>query len=85
MEEKYFLVQIQRKNEIWTKGVVVKDTLDAARQSYHAYLGAYGFGNDKTIDYVQCEVIDMSGRVRDSIVDNRIPAPEPTPEPEEEA
>lgn len=84
MEEKYFLVQIQRKNEIWTKGVVVKDTLDAARQSYHAYLGAYGFGNDKTIDYVQCEVIDMSGRVRDSIVDNRIPQPEPTPEPEEE-
>lgn len=72
MEEKYFLVQIQRKNGEYTKGVVIKNTLDAARQSYHAYLGAYGYGNDATIDYVQCMVIDMNGMVRDSIVDNRI-------------
>lgn len=77
MEEKFFLVQIQRKNGEYTKGVVVKDTLDAARQSFHAYLGAYGYGNDKTIDFVECMVIDMSGRVRDSIVDDRIPRPEP--------
>lgn len=77
MEEKFFLVQIQRKNGEYTKGVVVKDTLDAARQSFHAYLGAYGYGNDKTIDFVECMVIDMSGRVRDSCVDDRIPRPEP--------
>lgn len=82
MEEKFFLVQIQRKNEVYTKGVVVKDSLDAARQSFHAYLGAYGYGNDATIDYVQCMVIDMYGRVRDSVVDNRIPVPEPEPEEE---
>lgn len=80
MEEKYFLVQIQRKDGAYTKGVVVKDSLDAARQSFHAYLGAYGFGQDKAVDYVQCMVIDMAGRVRDSIVDNRIPQPEPEPE-----
>ena len=84
MDNKYFLVQIQRKNEIYTKGVVVKDSLDGARQSFHAYLGAYGFGNDPTIDYVACYVIDMEGRVRDSIVDNRIPIPEPEPEPSPE-
>ena len=72
MEEKYFLVQIQRKNGEYTKGVVIKNTLDAARQSFHAYLGAYGYGNDATIDYVQCMIIDMDGRVTDSIVDNRI-------------
>lgn len=83
MEEKFFLVQIQRKNGEYTKGVVVKDTLDAARQSFHAYLGAYGYGQDKTVDYVQCMVIDMAGRVRDSIVDDRIPQPEPEPEPNE--
>lgn len=77
MDEKYFLVQIQRKNGEYTKGVVVKDTLDAARQSYHAYLGAYGYGNDKDVDFVECMVIDMAGRVRDSIVDDRIPRPEP--------
>lgn len=70
--EKFFLVQIQRKNGEFTKGVVIKDTLNEARQSYHAYLGAYGYGNDKTVDYVQVMIIDLSGSVRDNIVDNRI-------------
>ena len=72
----FFLVQIQRKNGEYTKGVVVKDSLNAARQSFHAYLGAYGYGNDATIDYVQVMVIDSDGRVRDSVVDNRIVAGE---------
>jgi len=80
MQEKFFLVQIQRKEGVYTRGVVVKDSLNAARQSFHAYLGAYGFGNDQTIDYVACYVIDMAGLVRDSIVDNRIAEPEPTEE-----
>ena len=70
--EKFFLVQIQRKNGEFTKGVVVKDTLDSARQSFHAYLGAYGYGNDKQTDYVQCMIIDMVGRVCDNVVDDRI-------------
>lgn len=86
MDEKFFLVQIQRKNGEYTKGVVVKDTLDSARQSFHAYLGAYGYGQDKTVDYVECMVVDMEGRVRDSCVDDRMPRPEPpdpTPETEE--
>ena len=74
---KFFLVQIKaNKDGIFEKGVVVKDTLDDARQSYHAYLGAYGYGHDATIDYVQCMVIDINGMVRDSIVDNRIPVQE---------
>lgn len=69
----FFLVQIQRSTEgVYTKGVVVKDTLDAARQSFHAYLGAYGYGNNPNIDYVQAMVIDDTGLVRDSVVDNRI-------------
>lgn len=76
--EKFFLVQIQRKNGDYTKGVVIKDTLDACRQSFHAYLGAYGYGNDPAIDYVACYVIDMAGLIRDSIVDNRIVEPEET-------
>ena len=75
MEEKYYLVQIQRKNGEYTKGVVVHDTLDAARQGFHAYLGAYGYGHDATIDYVQALVIDMRGMVRDGVVDNRIAIP----------
>ena len=50
--EKFFLTQVQHNAETdtWTKGVVVKDTLDAARQSFHAYLGAYGYGNQPNID-----------------------------------
>lgn len=72
----FFLVQIQRKNGEYTKGVVVKETLNAARQSFHAYLGAYGYGQDPTVDYVQCMVIDDNGRVCDSVVDNRIIVPE---------
>ena len=76
MIEKYFLTQIQRKNGEFTKGVVVKDSLDAARQSFHAYLGAYGYGNDATVDYVAVYIADMAGRITDSIVDNRIAEPE---------
>lgn len=70
--EKYFLTQIQRKNGEFTKGVVIKDTLDSARQSYHAYLGAYAFGNDPSIDFVACFIGDSTGRIADSFVDNRI-------------
>lgn len=30
-------------------------------QSYHAYLGAYAYGNQADTDYVQVEVTDMAG------------------------
>ena len=83
MEEKYFLVQIKRTNGTYEKGVVVKDTLDASRQSYHAYLGAYGYGNQQGTDYVACYVIGTNGATYDMMVDNRIPVP--TQEPEEPA
>ena len=76
MDDKFFLTQISRKNGTYTKGVVVKDTLDAARQSYHAYLGAYGYGNDATVDYVAVYIADMSGRITDSCVDDRRPTEE---------
>jgi len=84
MDDKFFLTQIQRKNGTYSKGVVVKDSLDAARQSFHAYLGAYGYGNADGVDYVACYICDMAGRITDSCVDDRRPAPEPPePEPEE--
>ena len=75
-DDKFFLTQIQRKNGSYTKGVVVKDTIDAARQSFHAYLGAYGYGNDATIDYVACYIADMYGAITDSVVDDRRPIEE---------
>ena len=61
--EKYFLHQIKhnKAEDIWDKGIVVKDTMDAAKQGYHAYLGAYAYGNQADTDYVQVEVTDMAG------------------------
>jgi len=44
MENKFFLHQIKRTNNSFDKGVVVKDTYEAALQAYHAYLGAYAYG-----------------------------------------
>lgn len=72
MEEKFFLAQIHRKNGMYTKGVVVHDSLNAARQGFHAYLGAYGYGHDPDIDYVACYVMDMNGVIRDAMVYNGI-------------
>lgn len=71
IEKKYFLVQIKRTKGAWEKGVVVKDTLDAARQSYHAYLGAYGYGNNADTDYVACYVLGDTGATYDSMIDDR--------------
>lgn len=84
MEEKFYLHQIKHTGNTWEKGIVVKDSLNDARQGFHSYLGAYGYGKDGNTDYVFCMVTDMSGRVRDSIVDDRIPRPEPEPTPEPE-
>lgn len=77
MDEKFFMVQIKRTSGTYEKGAVVKDSLDAARQSYHAYLGAYGYGHDANTDYVQVCIINTAGAVVDGpIVDNRIVEPE---------
>jgi hypothetical protein len=62
--EKYFLHQIKHNNKAenpWDKGIVIKDTMDDAKQGYHAYLGAYAYGNQADTDYVQVEVTDMAG------------------------
>ena len=63
--DKYFLVQIKQTNGTIEKGVVVKDTLDGARQSYHAYLGAYAYGNNAQTDYVQVAILNGSGLLYD--------------------
>jgi hypothetical protein len=77
MEEKFFLVQIKHTSDVYEKGVVVKESLNDALQSFHAYFGAYGYGHDTNTDYVQCAILDMTGLVRRSEVDDRIPRPEP--------
>ena len=69
--EKWFLVQVKRTNETYEKGVVVKDTEDAAKQSFFAYLGAYGFGHDANTDYVAVYILTDDGRIVKSEIDDR--------------
>ena len=63
MNDKYFMHRIKRTNNTYDKGVEVKDSLDAAKQSYYAYLGAYGYGRDASTDFVSCFITDMTGYV----------------------
>lgn len=61
MENKFFLHQIKRSNGTIDKGIVVKDTFEGAKQSYHAYLGAYAYGQHVDTDFVSCEITDIYG------------------------
>lgn len=70
MANAYFLHQIKHNSATgaWDKGIVVKDSkptarenYDDARQSYHAYLSAYAYGHDASIDYVSVEITDELG------------------------
>jgi len=61
MDEKYFLVRVKRTNGTVDKGVEVKDNLDAAYQSYYAYLGAYSHNKDANTDYVLVEILNHKG------------------------
>lgn len=86
-ENKFFLHQIKRTNGTFDKGIVVKDTFEAAKQSYHAYIGAYAYGQNADTNFVSCSITDMSGAVL--MTETWIapvtaePASETTPETEE--
>lgn len=59
----YFLHQIKRTNGTVSKGIVVSNTYDAAKQGYHAYLGAYAYDHEANTDFVSCMITDMNGCV----------------------
>lgn len=59
--DKFFLHQIRRTDGAIDKGIVVKDTFEGAKQSYHAYLGAYAYGQNTKTDFVSCEITDIYG------------------------
>lgn len=63
MEVKYFLAQAKRNNGTYTKGLAVHDTADAARQGFHAYLSAYGYGHESGTDHCFASVTDTNGAV----------------------
>ena len=59
----WFLHQIKRENGVFSKGIVVKESYAGACQSMYAYLGAYGFDNQQSTDYVCCFVTDFYGNL----------------------
>ena len=68
MKNVYFINQAyhNKTTDTWSKGFVIKadpnvDNEAAALQTYHAYLGAYGYGNNADIDYVFCRLCDADG------------------------
>ena len=61
MDNKFFLHQIKRTNGAIDKGIVVKDSYEAAKQGYHAYLGAYAYGQNADTDFVSWEITDIYG------------------------
>ena len=61
MENKFFLHQIKRTSGNFDKGIVIKESFEAAKQGYHAYLGAYAYGQNPDTDFVSCMITDMTG------------------------
>ena len=90
----FFLHQIKHTNNAYDKGIVVKDlerregesdealsqrNFEAAKQGYHAYLGAYAYGQSANTDFVSCEIPDLSGA---RLMAETWKAPEAASEPE---
>lgn len=63
MESTYFLHQIKHTGGNFDKGIVIKETFEAAKQGYHAYLGAYAYGQQAETDFVSCMITDLFGAV----------------------
>lgn len=83
-ETKYFLHQIKHTNGAYDKGIAIKDTFEAAKQGYHAYLGAYAYGQQAETDFVSVAISDTNGSIL--MAENwKAPVVEPEPEPEPEA
>lgn len=93
----FFMHRIRRQNNAFDKGIEVKDltrqegesdeelsqrNLEAAKQAYHAQLGAYAYGNEKPCDFVSCEITDLSGARLLGETWSKKATPEPEPEPE---
>lgn len=77
----FFLHQIKHTNDAYEKGIVVKGTLEDAKQGYHAYLGAYAYGHDANTDFVSAMVTDENGAAL--LNETWKAANEPEPEPNE--
>ena len=61
MENKFFMHKARMAgDEIIDKSTEAHDTYDSAKQSMHAYLGAYAYGHEKNITFVQAFITDKT-------------------------
>jgi len=65
MENKFFMHRIKQENGTFDKGIEVHDSFDAAKASFHAYMGAYAYNNSKfpNVTYVSCKITDTWGNI----------------------
>ena len=59
----YFVHRIRKTNNVYDKGIEIKETLDDAKQAYHAQLGAYAYNHDPNTDFVSCMISDENGAI----------------------
>ena len=59
----FFMHRIKHTNSSYDKGIEVKESLEGAKQSYHAYLGAYAYNHDANTDFVQCMISNEDGAI----------------------
>lgn len=61
MENKFFMHRAKEtKAGNVDKGTEVHATYDSAKQAFHAYLGAYAYGREKDVTFVQCSITDKT-------------------------
>ena len=77
MEVIYLLTQAKRNNGAVSKGCAVYNTADAARQGFHAYLSAFGYGHEQGTDWCYAAVNDSNGAVVERPVTWQATEPEP--------
>ena len=63
MENKFFMHRIKRSGETWDKGIEVHETYESAKGAFYAYMGSYAYGRaqDVNVNFVSCEITDMTG------------------------
>lgn len=77
----FFFHRIKHINSNWDKGIEVKETLDSAKQAYHAQLGAYAYEHDANTDFVSCMISDESGAILlNEVWEKSVQEPESEPE-----
>lgn len=59
----FFIHEIKKTDQGYEKGIVVKETVEEAKQVYHAYLGAYAYGKDVNTTFVDCMITEENSNL----------------------